>query len=200
MTGIRRVHSLLRAFESWGDPEDPVKMMAWKFRFGHTTTKVVAMFLCLMAKRSKGPIVEFGTFTGQSSINMSMNTVHPVYTIDSGVADDDRYGPYTPGEDFANADLDNPPRLLLGDSRTVDIPVKPHTAGFCYIDGGHSYEVAKSDTKRAFELIRPDGFIMWDDYHGTWPGVMKMIDELAETVPLVIVDQECCVLWGIEPL
>jgi predicted O-methyltransferase YrrM len=192
----RTVNSVSEAFGALIDPAKPLKMVPWIFRFGHTTEQGNAAFLCLLASRSNGPIVEFGTFIGRTALNMSLNTQHPIYTIDSGVPDDPRYGDYVPGEDFIDADIANKPHLLLGDSRTVDIPVKPHTAGFVYVDGGHSYEVVKSDSARALELVHPDGFVVWDDYHGTWPGVIRALDELSETVSFLLVQKECYVLWG----
>mgnify|MGYP001600832897 CR=1 FL=1 len=140
--------------------------------------------------------MEFGTFIGRNALNMSFNTNHPIYTIDSGVPDDPRYGSYVPGEDFVNADIANKPHLLLGDSRVVDIPVEPHTAGFVYVDGGHTYQVVKTDSARALDLVHPDGFIVWDDYSGTWPGVIRALDELSETVSLLLVQKECYVVWG----
>ena len=36
--------------------------------------------------------------------------------------------------------------------------------GMVIVDGGHSYEVAKSDTQNALRLVRNGGIIVWDDY------------------------------------
>jgi hypothetical protein len=51
------------------------------------------------------------------------------------------------------------------DSRQWDTNNYP--SGFfdtALIDGGHSEEVVKSDSEKAFKLVRPGGVIMWHDY------------------------------------
>lgn len=192
---LKTVPSAYEMYRDWYNA--PLTLSKLERRFGHITTTELSVFISILAYLSPGPIVEFGTFTGRNAYNMALNTRQSIYTIDSGIPDHEGYGAYTPGEDFLTADLANRPHLILGDSRTVTIPVEPHTAGLVFVDGGHDYEVVKSDSARAFDLIRPDGVIIWDDYHGTWPGVIKAIDELAETVPLLLIQQECLVAWGL---
>jgi hypothetical protein len=51
------------------------------------------------------------------------------------------------------------------DSREWD--TRNYPRGFfdtAFIDGGHSFELVASDTKRALELVRPGGLIIWHDF------------------------------------
>jgi hypothetical protein len=54
------------------------------------------------------------------------------------------------------------------------------------IDGDHSYEGVKFDFDNYFPLLKPGGFVIFDDYNAKeWPGVQKFIDEdLGETPDL----------------
>ena len=196
MTGVLVVPSTYHTFKSWFD--FPVSLLTSDLQFGHMTHQANYVFLSLLARRSKGPIVEFGTFTGRGACNMALNSEQQVYTIDLGHSGDDyEYPAYVPGSDFIDLDIPNKPILIVGDSATVDIPVAPHSAGLVFIDGGHDYETVKSDSERAFRLVRPDGVILWDDYDIGWPGVVRYLHELAEAQPLVLFEQERFVAWGL---
>jgi predicted O-methyltransferase YrrM len=163
-------------------------------RFGHMLVFDSLIFLSLLAKLVPGPIVEFGTFTGRTTYNMAINTRQQIYTIDIGSGGDEEYEKYVVGEAFTDKNIPNI-HYLIGDSRTVPIPVEPHTAGLVIIDGGHSYDVVKSDSRRAFDLIRSDGIIVWDDYHASWPGVLKAVNELADTHTLIHLELEGFVVY-----
>jgi predicted O-methyltransferase YrrM len=49
-----------------------------------------------------------------------------------------------------------------------------------FIDGSHAYGVVKKDFKNYNELVKPGGFIVFDDYedHKDSPGVKKAVDEM----------------------
>ena len=35
---------------------------------------------------------------------------------------------------------------------------------FIFIDGGHTYSVVKNDSEKSFEMLKPNGIILWHDY------------------------------------
>lgn len=152
-------------------------------RFGHPTHDGVLKFLCALAKTIHAPVVEFGTFTGRTTYNMALNTPEKIYTLDTGKdversGDHDlKYETYIPGEMF----LDKPEaariELVLGDSKQVDLRHLYGTIGLVFIDGGHDYDTIKSDSDKAFKLIRNDGVIVWDDCNAAWPGVVSYLAE-----------------------
>ena len=54
---------------------------------------------------------------------------------------------------------------------------------FIFIDGGHTYSVVKNDSEKSFEMLKPNGIILWHDYV---PGkrsssdVVKYIDSILD--------------------
>ncbi len=69
---------------------------------------------------------------------------------------------------------------LWGDSATFDFSPYEGRIDLVYIDGAHTYDYVRSDTRNAFELLSARGTIVWDDY-GSNPGVLKLVTELAPT-------------------
>ena len=175
--------------------------LGWKF--GHMTNNDTLIFLCCLAKAGFSPIVEFGTFTGRTAYNLALNTPQKIYTVDIGRNVDAgsnvngiSYPEYRPGELF----LDDPEvkdriDLFIGDSRALDLSRLYGTIGMVLVDGGHSYEVAKSDSEKALRLIRPGGIVIWDDYGADWPGVKSAVEELISEDKLMRFDREGLVMY-----
>ena len=42
------------------------------------------------------------------------------------------------------------------------------------MDAGHAYELVRSDSEKALEMVRPGGVILWHDYHYTHDGVYTL--------------------------
>jgi predicted O-methyltransferase YrrM len=170
---------------------------------GNLTNNNSLVFLCCLARAGFSPILEFGTFTGRTTYNLALNTPGKIYTVDIGrnvdatanVSGTD-YPAYIPGEAF----LQDPAmreriELILGDSREINFSSLYGTLGMVIVDGGHSYEVAKSDTENALRLVRSGGIIVWDDYGDFWPGVKRAVDELIAPHHLMKFENEGIVLY-----
>ena len=52
-------------------------------------------------------------------------------------------------------------------------------AGLIHIDASHEYVDVLNDARVYWELLEPGGFLVGDDYHITWPGVVRAADEFA---------------------
>ncbi len=52
-------------------------------------------------------------------------------------------------------------------------------AGLIHIDASHEYEDVLHDARGYWELLEPGGFLVGDDYHASWPGVVRAADEFA---------------------
>jgi hypothetical protein len=48
-----------------------------------------------------------------------------------------------------------------------------------YIDAGHHEEEVLLDLRLYSEVLRPGGILFGDDYHESWPGVMRAVDSFA---------------------
>jgi predicted O-methyltransferase YrrM len=183
--------------------------LAWKW--GDLPNERSLIFLCALARYGYSPIVEFGTFRGRMAYNLALNTNDRITTIDLGETEGrtidcnanvegHAYDVYKTGELF----LDAPPTIrerivqILGDSTKVDLSHLYGTIGLVIVDGGHSYEVCKSDSEKALHLVRKGGVVVWDDYNSYWPGVKKTLDELAKLVHLIYLPREGLVVYRCE--
>jgi len=196
---IARPDQLTSDFIALDDPSAVLKgigeaaislwLPGWKW--GDTTSVDTLVLLCQLAALGYSPIVEFGTFRGKTTYNLALNSPQgPVITIDSGGTDDSlsnleriNYPSYTPGELFQGAaqEIRSKIHLLIGDSRELDLTPYYNSCGLVFVDGGHSYEVCKSDSVAALRLVRPGGVVIWDDAGPFWPGVQRAVGELSKT-------------------
>lgn len=48
-----------------------------------------------------------------------------------------------------------------------------------HVDAAHTYEEVKLDANAYYDLLSPGGYLIGDDYHETWAGVIKGADEFA---------------------
>ncbi len=171
------------------------------WRWGTMCNNETLVFMACLAKTVSAPIVEFGTFIGRTTRAMAMNTDQKIYTIDIGWGVQDPsnsrgYDYYIPGDEFRKTPEEERIELIIGDSLEVDLSRLYGTIGLVFIDGGHSKEVVESDTQKAFQLIRPDGMIVWDDCNATWPEVREVVSGLNEDRMLFVEKDNMMLYWG----
>jgi len=56
------------------------------------------------------------------------------------------------------------------------------TAGIVHIDASHTYEDVLADVEAYWPLIAPGGYLVGDNYHQSWPGVVKAAQEFSRRV------------------
>jgi len=133
-------------------------------------------------------IVEIGRFKGGSTFIIA-NAMAPgssVVSYDLHVAlRDDLQGPALDREledALARYGLTEGVRLVVGDSRTVELP-EPGL-DLLFVDGDHTYEGAIGDLRRWSPLVRPGGHVVLHDavdtggYGNVYPGIAQAVDEL----------------------
>lgn len=146
-------------------------------------------------------IFEIGTYTGASTLIMALNTPPEteIFTIDLDPAARETHAHGTgvggfPDFVVGGAYQGHPAaakiRQLYGDTRSFDFAPYRGTIDLVFVDADHSYEFVRHDSQRAFELLRPGGTIIWDDYiwndrHPECAGVTRCLNELAVTRPVV---------------
>jgi predicted O-methyltransferase YrrM len=84
---------------------------------------------------------------------------------------------------------------LRQDSSTFDPAIFEKEFDLIYIDASHSYSAVKSDTQKALVMLKPQGLIVWDDYH--YPGVWQYLNEFAKERPSLryIKDWNKVIMW-----
>ncbi|MES2761918.1 MAG: class I SAM-dependent methyltransferase [Bacteroidota bacterium] len=76
----------------------------------------------------------------------------------------------------------------------IDVFKRPFKLGgqisFCYIDGDHSYEIAKRDFENTAKYLKINGYILLDDsWDGSNYGSSKLIDDIKQDSSFRIVDK-----------
>lgn len=194
---MKRAVSFRDVFPNFKPPD----LSDWKEPlYGHLGQKQHQAAIIGLAQQCHGPIVEFGTFTGRTTRLLAQCTPHEIYTIDIGNDPEDHYPDYVPGSDFIGTPEADRIHLIIGDSRDVGIPLPFKSAGFIFIDGGHTYDVVLSDSRRAMDLVSDQGIIAWDDYNPSWPDSERAVNEINKIFPCVYCDKEYTAIGGMPVL
>jgi hypothetical protein len=51
-----------------------------------------------------------------------------------------------------------------------------------HVDAAHEYEAVLADARAYWKILAPGGALIGDDYHSSWPGVVRGADEFAAEV------------------
>ena len=112
-------------------------------------------------------VFEIGTLNGLTTLTLARNL---------------------PAARFTTIDIEQRPRVyqqapeatrieqFIGNSATFDYSPYKGRCDLVYIDGDHSLAMVSSDTNSAFAMLAPGGAIVWDDYDGYSPGVVRYLD------------------------
>lgn len=133
-------------------------------------------------------IFEIGTGTGEGTVLMAAQAPEAsIDTLDLGDA------PASLGEQGGDAPLahvevgrayrESPyaERITqhLGDSARFDYAPFRGEMDMVFVDGAHTYDYVRSDSRTALSLARPGGVVVWDDCHLYHPGVAQALVELS---------------------
>jgi hypothetical protein len=146
----------------------------------------------LVAKLKPQVLFEIGTFDGRTTLNFAANAGSNARTFTLDLPPDEpcetRYALDPADVQFVSEDR-NGPRFkgtplgtqivqLFGDSGKFDFSPYSETADFVFVDGSHSYDYVKNDSRTALQLIKRPGVIVWHDYQPWWPDVVECLEEL----------------------
>ncbi len=145
------------------------------------TSEYEAWILSTLSKSSKN-IFEFGTCSGKTTYLMALNsqentkitslTLDP-RNIDSikkenldnkisyrNILNESIYEKFL----FSGTDVEKKINVIFENSLNFDHDDFKKRIDLIFIDGGHTYSVVKNDTEKSFEMIKPNGIILWHDY------------------------------------
>jgi predicted O-methyltransferase YrrM len=139
-------------------------------------------------------IFEFGTFCGRTALNFALNSPETctVYTLDlppdeteqtgTNAADAGLIGKRHIGAAYESSDVRHKIHQLFGESREFDFTPYEGKADLVFVDGGHAYDVALSDTRNALRLCRLGGAVIWHDF-GNYGDYAEIIRAVLDCIP-----------------
>jgi len=101
-------------------------------------------------------IFEFGTWTGLTAAELSTHTQAIVYTIDHKIYYLQPFG-------LDGLKEENLVRIIADSTKFNFTPYKEYF-DMVFVDGGHEYNIVKSDTENGFMILKKGGIIAWHDY------------------------------------
>ena len=164
---------------------------------GYTRAADTHAVLTLLAHAQPRRVLEVGTAFGHMTANLTEWTPDDAHVFSLGIVQ----GMVARGA--AEQDIEAPSRAEFG--RLADHFGKAHKAyfiiadsmtydfgrltplDFVFIDGGHDLEHALNDTRRAYEAIRPGGWLVWHDFNSPvpWVKVREAIERLGLPDPVI---------------
>lgn len=168
------------------------------------TSDTEAWILAVLSKKSK-LMFEFGTCTGKTSYLLAKNSLPnaKVYTLTlppeelekySNTKADDSVAIHNAKQEssfekflYTGTDVSYKVTQIFSDSKTYDESALHNSCDLIFIDGSHAYSYIKSDSEKAFKMIKKGGLILWHDYDGVYRNnkdVYKYLNELSSSVSL----------------
>ncbi|MBY0433889.1 MAG: class I SAM-dependent methyltransferase [Cyclobacteriaceae bacterium] len=164
------------------------------------TSDTEAWILSVLAKKSKR-IFEFGTCTGKTAYLFAKNSPPDAQVITLTLAPDQlkEYSKNAHDSDKSTEDAlhesaftdflyTNTPESrkitqLFGDSKHYDEKHLKDKVDLVFVDGSHAYSYILNDSEKAFEMIAPNGLILWHDYRGPQDtkDVFKALNKILKT-------------------
>jgi predicted O-methyltransferase YrrM len=149
-------------------------------------------------------IFEIGTFRGRTALNFALNSPDDsrVYTMDlpprdrehvlhdMSAADAGIVAKSQTGADFQGKDVAHKIQQLYANSLGFDFSPYFGQMDIVFVDGGHHYEAAASDTRNALQMVRPGGFVIWHDFanYGDYNDVTRAVLALVPPKQVMQID------------
>ena len=190
-----------KPLDSLVDLSQKIALENFYSRNGNVSAFELLCISSLVANRRPQKLLEIGTFDGNTTLQLALNSPENalVHTIDlpendiwtdQPVLDSDLQficDDQKKNRKFANNPLAHKIQEHFGDSTSYDFAnfTKEGLLDFVFIDGGHSYQCVKSDTKNVLSMLSEKGSILWHDFTPLYGGVFTFLNELATELPLI---------------
>ena len=190
--------------ERQGPSKDTEILFIGSFGTQGSTSDFETWILCTIAKSAQN-IFEFGTFTGKTTYLLAKNSPKTAKVVTLTLSPEE-ITTYTKSKEdnqkdtkaalqesifnqfyYSNTPVEHKVEQLFIDSKKFD--ERPYFKKFdlIFIDGSHAESYVESDSKKAFQMVKPGGVVLWHDYRGPdrAPGVYNTLNKLSKTMDLV---------------
>lgn len=168
------------------------------------TSDAEAWILAVLSKHASF-LFEFGTCTGKTTYLMARNAPPDARVITLTLAPEQKTAYRAENEDnleaarfadresefvefvYTGSDVAHKITQLFGDSKQFDETPYLGRCDLVFVDGSHACSYVKSDSEKAFRMLRPGGLLLWHDYEKgniATGDVYKYLNELSKVRPL----------------
>jgi|SRR5581483_698999 len=164
-------------------------------RFNINLRECVTIAYVTQATRP-GKVLEIGTFDGFSTYHLAKNCpdnavvytlnlpLENTVTLDANEAYRDQFthealGRHGLGAVYKASDVSHKVVQLFGDSTKFDFTPYHGQIDLAFIDGGHTYDIVKSDTENVFKMLSDRGVVLWHDFDVQHYDIYRYLRELA---------------------
>jgi predicted O-methyltransferase YrrM len=180
---------------------------------GWMPTQFPTVFSTTLNERERVDIVEVGTWKGTSAIEMAtvcsrMGIPAKIICVDTWLGSPEHFSDNGRYDDLYNTFVKNVKSkgfgevivpLALPSLQAIEVlkkyQVRPDVI---YIDAAHEYLPVKMDMDAYWEILKPGGFLLGDDYHHTWPGVFQAVSEFVAELNDYSLFDHVGSTWGIK--
>jgi predicted O-methyltransferase YrrM len=164
---------------------------------GFTPPHDTSVVLTLVAYQRPRRVLEIGTAEGHMTANLTAFTPADAIVYSMGIVAEDGAKSGTQAQEYEVPRRDqfakhlnhfgtaHKAQLITADSRTYDF-ARLTPLDFVFVDGGHDYQTARSDSLRAYHSLRHGGLLVWHDLPSPtlWVEVEKAVADLAFPEPI----------------
>jgi predicted O-methyltransferase YrrM len=69
-------------------------------------------------------------------------------------------------------------------------------ADLIHVDAGHEYDSVYADVAASWDLLRPGGCLVAEDFDATWQGVVQAVTDFAQSKQVTVIDRRPkALLW-----
>lgn len=175
IVGVEDLHLACGFRRAFNPPRLVIPYGLGDFTMERDDAPILAYFY---AEHSPRRHFEFGTWEGFGALLCAESSDAIVWTLNLPDGERDEFGKGRYGAESAPSDagnrigwryreagLEGRIHQLLGDSRDLETErLGRGSFDSVLVDGGHSPDVVESDTRKAIELLRPGGWLIWHDF------------------------------------
>lgn len=149
----------------------------------NVTLSDLNIIVALIALRQPKIIFEFGTYNGNTTLQMALNVSESskIWTLDKEQHHPDRLELYS-------EEVKPIIKRIYSDTMNYEASSLCGQVDFVFVDAGHTYRYAKNDSEKALSMLAKGGVIVWHDYMGVGGrtnGVSKYLEEMSSELSLV---------------
>jgi len=175
----RFINDIFPGIERVSTPLPLAMKETWELPFGER-----AILDGIVRMLRPGTVFEFGTASGTTTVLLANAAprgavVHTVDLPEDAVPEVGVGG--VVGREFrGKPEYEDVIVQHRADLRSFDVSAYRRSVDFVLIDAGHDYESVTQDSQLAFEMLRPGGCIVWDDYQPLHWGTVRALNDLSE--------------------